>query len=263
MGLFAVTLPLLSHSPASFIALPFGLAWFVSQPATFQDTLDISSEDKKILRNIARRTWLYYATFVNAENNHLPPDNFQEDPKPLIAQRTSPTNIGIYLLSTIAACDFGWISFEETLTRVECTLSTLAKMEKFRGHLYNWYATDTLAPLLPTYISTVDSGNLAGHLLTLSSASSEWAKTSPVFLQSDRAGLFDVNNIFEETVKEIPDNHPILHPLRQQIEEHIAHFYRSIRAFTEKSDSTTSHITNLLLKAREIARLINELDQKI
>ncbi|EJF98132.1 hypothetical protein MEI_00631 [Bartonella vinsonii subsp. arupensis Pm136co] len=271
IGILAIALPLFSDNFASFIALPFGFAWFfspliawiVSQPSTFQDTLDISSEDKKALRNIARRTWLYYATFVNAENNHLPPDNFQEAPKPLIAQRTSPTNIGIYLLSTIAARDFGWISFEETLTRVECTLNSLAKMEKFRGHLYNWYATDTLTPLLPAYVSTVDSGNLAGHLVTLSSALSEWAKASPVFLQSDRAGLFDVNDILEETVKEIPDNHPILRPLRQKIEERIAHFHHSLSAFVEKSETTTFHITNLLLQAREIAHLISEIDQKI
>ncbi|WP_375669245.1 hypothetical protein, partial [Bartonella sp. MR168JLCBS] len=89
----------------------------------------------------------------------------------------------------IAARDFGWISFEEAITRVECTLNSLAKMEKFRGHLYNWYETDTLKPLLPTYVSTVDSGNLAGHLVTLSSALSEWAKTPHIFLQSDRMGL--------------------------------------------------------------------------
>ncbi|VEJ44689.1 Uncharacterised protein [Bartonella vinsonii] len=133
-------------------------------------------------------------------------------------------------------------------------------MEKFRGHLYNWYATDTLTPLLPTYISTVDSGNLAGHLVTPSSALSEWAKASPVFLQSDRAGLFDVNDILEETVKEIPSNHPILRPLRQQIEEHIDHFHRSICAFVEKSESPPFHITNPLLQAREIARLISEID---
>lgn len=173
------------------IALPFGIAWFfspfiawiVSQPSTFQDSLDLSSKDEKKLRSIARRTWLYYATFVNAQNNYLPPDNFQEDPEPLVAQRTSPTNIGVYLLSIIAARDFGWIGFEETITRIECTLRSLTKMEKFRGHLYNWYETDTLRPLLPTYVSTVDSGNLAGHLVTLSSALSEWAEKPHLFFK--------------------------------------------------------------------------------
>ncbi|MGF7157075.1 GH36-type glycosyl hydrolase domain-containing protein [Bartonella heixiaziensis] len=271
IGIIAVTLPLLSHSPASFIALPFGLAWFfspliawiVSQPLTSQDTLDISSDDKKTLRRIARRTWLYYATFVNAENNHLPPDNFQEDPKPVVAQRTSPTNIGVYLLSTIAARDFGWISFEETLTRIEYTLSTLAKMEKFRGHLYNWYATDTLKPLLPTYISTVDSGNLAGHLVTLSSALSEWAETPCLFLQSDLAGLFDVKDILEETLKEIPDDQNILRPSRQRIEERITKFHCAIKSLIKNPNTIPFRTIHLSLAARDIAHLAAELNQEI
>ncbi|MBB5073837.1 hypothetical protein HNQ69_000963 [Bartonella callosciuri] len=94
---------------------------------------------------------VYYATFVNAQSNYLPPDNFQEDPEPLIAHRTSPTNIGVYLLSVITARDFGWISFEEAIPSIECTLSTLEKMEKFRGHLYqlvcNRYTQTSLAYL--------------------------------------------------------------------------------------------------------------------
>ncbi|WP_413154271.1 GH36-type glycosyl hydrolase domain-containing protein [Bartonella sp. cb54] len=271
IGIFAIAPPLFSHSPTSFIALPFGLAWFfspliawiVSQPSTSQDTLNISSQDNKTLRCIARRTWLYYATFVDAQNNYLPPDNFQEDPKPLIAQRTSPTNIGVYLLSIIAARDFGWISFEETITRVECTLSSLAKMEKFRGHLYNWYATDTLKPLLPTYVSTVDSGNLAGHLITLSSALSEWAEIPHVFLQSNRVALCDVSAILEEVVKEIPDNQRILRPLHQQIKKHITYFHRTTNIFLkEKSDALTHCILNLLGIAHDIVHLIDGLDQK-
>ncbi|AFR25829.1 GH36-type glycosyl hydrolase domain-containing protein [Bartonella quintana] len=272
IGMIAIAPPLFSHTLTSFVALPFGLAWFfspliawiVSQPSEFQDTLHISSEDKKTLRCIARQTWLYYATFVNAQNNHLPPDNFQEDPKPLVARRTSPTNIGVYLLSIIAARDFGWISFEEAITRVECTLNSLAKMEKFRGHLYNWYETDTLKPLLPTYVSTVDSGNLAGHLVTLSSALSEWAKTPHIFLQSDRMGLCDVNAVLEEIVKEIPDNQHIIRPLRQRIKEHIASFYCTANALPmEKSDDTALCIPKLSRTAHDIVNLINELDQKI
>ncbi|EJF80301.1 cyclic beta-1,2-glucan synthetase [Bartonella doshiae] len=191
IGILAIALPFSFYSLTSFLALPFGLAWFFSpliawivrQSSTFEDTLHISSGNNKTLRCIARRTWLYYATFVNAQNNYLPPDNFQEDPEPLVAQRTSPTNIGVYLLSIIAARNFGWIGFAEAITRIECTLRSLEKMEKFRGHLYNWYETDTLKPLLPTYVSTVDSGNLAGHLVTLSSALSEWAEKPHLFFK--------------------------------------------------------------------------------
>ncbi|GAA5096929.1 glucoamylase family protein [Bartonella acomydis] len=271
LGIFAIALPLLFDTFASFLALPFGVAWFfspfiawiVSQPSTFQDTLQGSSEDKKILRSIARRTWLYYASFVNAQSNYLPPDNFQEDPEPLIAQRTSPTNIGLYLLSVIAARDFGWISCKETISRIESTLNSLAKMEKFRGHFYNWYATDSLKPLLPTYVSTVDSGNLAGHLVTLSSALRRWAEKPNIFLKSHREGFSDVHAILEETVKEIPDNKAILRPLRQQIEKRIAHFHFSSIAFIEQSNTLLSHITNLSFIARDIVRLIDKLHQKI
>ncbi|WP_375705043.1 GH36-type glycosyl hydrolase domain-containing protein [Bartonella sp. AA86SXKL] len=271
IGILTIALPLFSDSFASLVALPFGIAWFfspfiawiVSQPSTFQDSLDLSSKDEKKLRSIARRTWLYYTTFVNAQNNHLPPDNFQEDPEPLVAQRTSPTNIGVYLLSIIAARDFGWIGFEETITRIECTLRSLTKMEKFRGHLYNWYETETLRPLLPTYVSTVDSGNLAGHLVTLSSALSEWAEKPPLFFQSDREGLSDVLAILEETVREVPDHQPSLRSLRQKIEENITRFHDSVFTFLEQENTVPSHIIDLSLAAHDIVHLVGELDHKI
>ncbi|WP_375608959.1 GH36-type glycosyl hydrolase domain-containing protein [Bartonella sp. AC53GZZY] len=271
IGILTIALPLFSDSFASLVALPFGIAWFfspfiawiVSQPSTFQDSLYLSSKDEKKLRSIARRTWLYYGTFVNAQNNYLPPDNFQEDPEPLIAQRTSPTNIGVYLLSIIAARDFGWIGVEETITRIECTLRSLAKMEKFRGHLYNWYETDTLRPLLPTYVSTVDSGNLAGHLVTLSSALSEWAEKPHIFFQSDREGLLDVCTILDETVKEIPDHQFSLRPLRQRIEEKITRFHDSVFIFLEQENTIPSHIMNLSQVAHDIVHLVGEFDQKI
>lgn len=271
IGALALTLPLFFDSFSSFITLPFGIAWFfspfiswvVSRPSTFQDGLYLSSKDEKILRSIARRTWLYYATFVNAQNNYLPPDNFQEDPEPLVAQRTSPTNIGVYLLSIIAARDFGWIGFEETITRIEYTLRSLKKMEKFRGHLYNWYETDTLRPLLPTYVSTVDSGNLAGHLVTLSSALSEWAEKPHLLFQSDREGLSDVLTILEETVKEIPDHQPSLCSLRQRIEENITRFHHSVRTFIEQENTIPSRIGDLSCAAHDILHLVDELDQKI
>ena len=103
----------------------------------------------------------------------IPPDNFQEDPKPVLAHRTSPTNIGLYLLSTVAAHDFGWIGTHETVERLGATLDTMKRMEQFRGHFYNWYGTRDLRPLDPKYVSSVDSGNLAGHLIALGNACRE------------------------------------------------------------------------------------------
>ncbi len=122
------------------------------------------------LRGTARLTWSFFERFVTAEDNHLPPDNFQEDPQPVVAHRTSPTNMGLYLLSTVAARDFGWLGLRATCDRLRATLATMQKLERHRGHFLNWYDTRSQAALLPRYVSTVDSGNLAGHLLTLRQA---------------------------------------------------------------------------------------------
>ena len=106
----------------------------------------------------------------------LPPDNFQEDPKPVVAQRTSPTNIGLYLLSAVAARDFGWAGTIETVERLEATLGSMQKLARFKGHFFNWYGTADLRPLDPAYVSSVDSGNLAGHLIALANACEEWVE---------------------------------------------------------------------------------------
>ncbi|MBC7693133.1 MAG: glycosyl transferase [Methylotenera sp.] len=141
-------------------------------------------------RAYARRTWHFFETFVTAEGHWLAPDNFQEDPRPVVAFRTSPTNIGLQLLSTVSAHDFGYLGFLECVESLERTITTLEKMEKMNGHLFNWYDTKSLEPLRPQYISTVDSGNLAGHLLTLKQACIELA-SGPKFNVQARAGLLD------------------------------------------------------------------------
>jgi len=160
-------------------------AWFISRPATESDALKLTAEDSALLRSFARRDWAFYEKFVNETNHFLPPDNFQEQPEAVEAHRTSPTNIGLYLLSSLAARDFGWISLREMLDKIDKTLHTLDRMKKFRGHIYNWYETDTLKPMEALYVSTVDSGNLAGHLVALSAALRGWIKqgeTTPLLL---------------------------------------------------------------------------------
>jgi cyclic beta-1,2-glucan synthetase len=122
------------------------------------------------LRLIARRTWRFFETFVDDEENALPPDNFQEDPEPVVAHRTSPTNLGVYLLSSTVAHDFGWTGILDTADRLEATLETMTRLRRVRGHFFNWYDTRDLRPLDPMYVSTVDSGNLAGHLIALAQA---------------------------------------------------------------------------------------------
>ena len=148
------------------VAGPLVLLWVLSPVLTWW--LSVPRKPPQKQRLIARRTWRYFETFVNEEEHFLPPDNFQEDPEPVVAHRTSPTNMGLYLLSTMAAHDFGWIGISEMAQRLEDTLETMSSLSRFHGHFVNWYDTGDLRPLEPVYISTVDSGNLAGHLIALS-----------------------------------------------------------------------------------------------
>jgi len=142
------------------------IAWGMSKPFKTREA-ELSSEQITFLTKIARKTWRFFETFVGAEDHWLPPDNFQEYPAPVIAHRTSPTNMGISLLANLTAYDFGYISSTQLIDRTFKSLTTMERMEKFRGHFYNWYDTRSLHPLPPRYISTVDSGNLAGHVLIL------------------------------------------------------------------------------------------------
>ncbi|HEY3170823.1 MAG TPA: glycosyl transferase, partial [Thermoanaerobaculia bacterium] len=194
-----------------FLALPFVVAWLaspwvawrVSVPPRETETEAMSEKDRKILRLTARRTWRFFETFVTPEDNDVPPDNFQEDPRPAIAHRTSPTNVGLYLLSTVAARDFAWIGTLEMVDRLEATFSTIEKLEKHQGHLYNWYETRRLDPLEPRYVSTVDSGNFAGHLIALERACLE-RLDSPVLDPRALEGIADALALAREALAAIP-----------------------------------------------------------
>ncbi|HTH56752.1 MAG TPA: glucoamylase family protein [Cyclobacteriaceae bacterium] len=142
------------------------ITWKASERSTEQ-VAELNSEQTVFLHQLARKTWSFFERFVNQEDNWLPPDNFQEQPVPTIAHRTSPTNIGLSLLATLSATDFGYITNGEFIERTRKTLATMARMERYKGHFYNWYDTESLTPLTPKYISTVDSGNLAGYLFVL------------------------------------------------------------------------------------------------
>jgi cyclic beta-1,2-glucan synthetase len=142
------------------------LAYLLSRPVVPRQ-LELGDEDRRYLEGVARDTWRYFATFAGADDHGLPPDNYQEVPEPRIAHRTSPTNIGMGLLATLAAHDLGFIDTGELIARTDATLTTIEGLERHEGHLLNWYDSQSLAPLPPRYVSTVDSGNLAGALLCL------------------------------------------------------------------------------------------------
>ena len=152
--------------------------WWVSRPSSKFKKTALSNVDHAYLKDIARDTWRLFERCVVAEENHLPPDNLQTTPHDIVAHRTSPTNIGLYLLSVVCARQFGWIGTQEVIQRLQLTLGTMTKLERYRGHFLNWYDTQTLAPLLQKYVSTVDSGNLSGHLLAVAEACLELSQAS-------------------------------------------------------------------------------------
>jgi len=150
----------------------------------------LTNENLNELRIIARKTWRYFEEFANFKNHYLVPDNYQEDPPRGVAHRTSPTNIGLGLLASLSARDLGYIGIHEMTDIISRTVSTIEKMEKWNGHLYNWYDTRTLQPLRPRYISTVDSGNFVCYLETLSQGLKEYMN-SPLVDARLAAGIKD------------------------------------------------------------------------
>ncbi len=161
-------LPLMLAAPflVTWMLSPL-IAWRLSVPRKVRRRTELTPRQRDFLGVTARRTWAFFETWVNAENNWLPPDNVQEYPHEQVAHRTSPTNIGMYLTATLSAWDFGYIAVEELLARITTTLATLNRLPQHRGHFLNWYDTRTLDILRPAYVSTVDSGNLIGCLIVL------------------------------------------------------------------------------------------------
>uniref|UniRef100_UPI0025EE28BB glucoamylase family protein n=1 Tax=Ramlibacter sp. TaxID=1917967 RepID=UPI0025EE28BB len=146
------------------------VAWWSAVPQGRTPLADLRERDRLYLQELARDTWRFFERTVGAEDNHLPADNLQLVPEPTVAHRTSPTNIGLYLVAVCCAREFGWISTGELTARLQATLDTIDRLPRHRGHLLNWYDTRTLEILPPAYVSTVDSGNLAGLLLTAAQA---------------------------------------------------------------------------------------------
>ncbi|MGM0569828.1 MAG: glucoamylase family protein, partial [Pseudomonadota bacterium] len=195
-GLFAAPVLLLwALSPV--------FAWWISLPLVAPPP-GLGAGQRAFLRTSARQTWRYFADFVGPDDNWLPPDNFQVHPAPAIASRTSPTNIGMSLLADLTAVDFGYLTVGECLQRTESTLASMEKLERYHGHFYNWYDTRTLQPLRPCYISSVDSGNLAGSLLTLRGGLAE-LKDMPILPPSAFAGLQDTLTLL---AAHLPDSVP-------------------------------------------------------
>ena len=173
----AASIAIFFSRPVNIIlAGPFLLIWLISPVIAYWVSKPLQRREAKLtadqnifLRKISRKTWAFFETFVGPEDNWLPPDNYQEEPVDIVAHRTSPTNMGLSLLANLSACDFGYITTRQFIERTANALHTMESMEKYKGHFYNWYDTQSLEPLFPLYVSSVDSGNLTGYLLILRS----------------------------------------------------------------------------------------------
>jgi len=197
---------------AMIAAAPFLLLWAlfpvavitINRPAKSWRGGILTADDRRFLRIAARRTWRYFDDFVGPQTSWLPPDNVQERPMREVFMRTSPTNIGLSLLATVAANDFGYITIEELVARNLGTLETLSRLQRFEGHLFNWYDLKTLEPLHPRYVSTVDSGNLLASLWTFESSCDELAMR-PLLDASALRGIADTLSVMRQVAATMKD----------------------------------------------------------
>ncbi|WP_411275154.1 GH36-type glycosyl hydrolase domain-containing protein [Daejeonella sp.] len=175
------------------------ISWRLNSPLK-DDSPEFVEEELLFLHKTARKTWGFFEKFVSAEENWMPPDNFQEQPAAIIAHRTSPTNMGLALLANLSAYDFGYIGSAELIDRTNNTLQSMLMLERYKGHFYNWYNTLSLLPLQPRYVSTVDSGNLIGHLLTLRQGLLA-LNSQPIVSESIYQGIATTLSIIEDFSK--------------------------------------------------------------
>jgi len=196
--------------PANFmLAAPWLGLWFLSpligwllnfRPRAKPQSFLLHARDLMYLRKVARRTWRYFSDFVSEETSWLPPDNYQVFHQDQLAMRTSPTNIGLWMLSALAARDFGYFTGDQVVETLHRSLETIARMERHEGHLLNWYDVQTLKPLEPRYVSTVDSGNLLGALWSLEHGLEELVQR-PVLDGCLFEGLRDTGEVFKEVIE--------------------------------------------------------------
>ena len=253
LGVLAVPVSLLSGHGTWPLAVPLAALWlaspaiarWVSRSPPIGGRIAASAADALALRLIARRTWRFFETFVTAADHMLPPDNFQEDPAPALAHRTSPTNLGLYLLSVATARDFAWLGTTEAAERLAATLATMGSLARHRGHFYNWYDTSDLRPLDPPYVSTVDSGNLAGHLIALANACREWTCVLPTSAQR-LAGITDALDLAREATDRLRDGRRTQTVTWHQLDETLTALAAGARRAPVDNDSIAERLADLV-----------------
>ena len=240
---------LLRRDSTTAVALaPFLLLWslfplsvvLIDRPAKSWRGGFLTANDRQFLRASARRTWRYFDDFIGPQTSWLPPDNVQEVPQREIFLRTSPTNIGLWMLATVAASDFGYLTIDDLLTRNLGTLETIGRLERFEGHLFNWYDLSTLAPLHPRYVSTVDSGNLLASLWTFESSCHELVE-QPLLDGRALRGLIDTLHVLREVAPKFGERTAA--PALLELEK-----------FATDGPASSEEVIRLLRAAQEAAR---------
>lgn len=305
LGILIILLTFNFNKAYLIASVILGLTWILSPYAAYYLSINkmpyreqISYEDELILRRIARKTWAFYEDMAGKDDNYLPPDNYQELPIKRTAHRTSPTNIGFLLLSTLSARYLGYISTEEMLLRLENSLKTIEKLKKWKGHLYNWYDTKTLEVLNPKYVSTVDSANFISYLMTLSGILKSFTN-APILDCNILKGLIDTLNIYKLPIKKYLNNpnnsiYELYNTLimlkedlieennyKEEVKEHIEDFIEEIeflipQAFLKKQSNLKNALSyaslsslkdfyeNILLDRESLnSSLINEAENKL
>lgn len=248
LSLAVALLVAIVRPPALIFALPVVALWllaaeiahWISQPERHAPK-PLSDGEIVQLQRLARRTWLFFEQYVDPEDHWLPPDHFQEWPRGVVAHRTSPTNVGLYLLSVVAAYDLGYIGLMNMSLRLRATFDTLNSLERYRGHFLNWIDTSNLRPLPPRYVSTVDSGNLAGALLALSQACRD-ALDQPLLRWRRWEGLLDTMALLEEALETADEGHPA----EAQVREWIRRMRHQVLAVREKPETWPSLVSQLV-----------------
>ncbi|HLB97871.1 MAG TPA: glycosyl transferase, partial [Acetobacteraceae bacterium] len=260
LGVLAVPVSLLSRHGAWPLAMPLAALWiaspaiarWASRSPAVGGRIPVTVADAHALRLIARRTWRFFETFVTAADHMLPPDNFQEDPAPVVAHRTSPTNIGLYLLSVVTARDFAWLGTTEAAERLSATFATMANLARHRGHFYNWYDTGDLRPLDPQYVSTVDSGNLAGHLITLANACREWNGGLPAPARR-LAGIGDALDLARAATDGLHDGRRTQTVTWHQLDDTLTALTAGVRRAAAADEDIADRLTDLAAQADNVA----------
>ena len=269
MALAALVIVALWGHQGRAVLLPFivlwmaapRIAWQISLPPRRTGVESLTAANARVLRLISRRTWHFFETFITTADHALPPDNFQEDPKPVVAHRTSPTNIGLYLLSTLAAHDLGYLGTLDTVDRLEAVLDTMSQLELVRGHFYNWYDTRDLRPLDPRYVSSVDSGNLAGHLLALASGCRDilqWTSLGETSL----SGITDSVELLREALSRVGESRRTDTVTRKQLDNALDALANSLKLAPIGVAEWATHLAELRMRAHTVADIARTLVQE-